>query len=95
VILALTPYQGIETSHYNNRANNPTKKSRRKVNNGENLIYPIIVIRELFCSSYAYLPKVISSARTMEPKVAVIIMHKGLKAVTNTGPLSFITMPCT
>lgn len=44
---------------------------------------------------FAHLPKVISSARIMEPKTAVMIMQRGLKAVTYTGPLSFITMPCT
>lgn len=35
------------------------------------------------------------SARMKEPMIATIIIIKGLKAVAKTGPLFFITSPCT
>ncbi len=42
-----------------------------------------------------YLPKWVFSDKTMAPRAAVIIMHNGLKEVTNTGPRSLLTIPCT
>jgi len=42
-----------------------------------------------------YLPRNICSAKMKEPMIATMIIIKGLKAVANTGPLVFITSPCT
>lgn len=42
-----------------------------------------------------YLPRKIFSAKIKEPMIATMIIIKGLKAVANTGPLFFITSPCT
>lgn len=42
-----------------------------------------------------YPPRKIFSARMKEPMTATMIIIKGLKAVANTGPLFFITSPCT
>lgn len=42
-----------------------------------------------------YPPRKIFSAKTKEPMTATITIIKGLKAVANTGPLFFITIPCT
>lgn len=43
----------------------------------------------------AYLPKYNVSDMKSEPIIVTITMHKGLNAVTKTGPLDFITSPCT
>uniref|UniRef100_A0A2P2PK02 WAT1-related protein n=1 Tax=Rhizophora mucronata TaxID=61149 RepID=A0A2P2PK02_RHIMU len=42
---------------------------------------------------WGYLPKNICSAKMMELNTATTTMHRGLKAVTNTGPLSFMITP--
>lgn len=42
-----------------------------------------------------YLPRWTVSAKTMAPRAAVMIMQRGLKAVTKTGPRSLLTTPCT
>ena len=42
-----------------------------------------------------YLPKWSFSDRTKKAMTITIIIRRGLKAVTNTGPMVFITRPCT
>lgn len=44
---------------------------------------------------YIYLPRWSCSREMREPKAATMIMQRGLKAVAKTGPLIFITTPCT
>ena len=38
---------------------------------------------------------VVSSLRMVEPRKVVMIMQRGWNAVTNTGPRTCVTTPCT
>lgn len=88
VILSFTPYNKIQASNYDNGSKYPVK-----INISYLSVYNMIPSSRVTADINNYLPKYIFSCKMKELKIATITMLNGLKAVTKTGPLSFMTTP--